>query len=289
MCGPCAVPAEGRLLPDGARMHLHHGPIDLIVGWDGPARDAAFDRAHARFETVLDELVQELPDLRRDYPPEGWAFSGVVAQRMGEAVAPFKQRFITPMAAVAGAVAEEVLSAMKPGEAVDRAYVNNGGDIAFHLTPAATLTAAIAGTTPDALVVRGSDTARGIATSGQGGRSQSLGIAESVTVLARSAARADAAATLIANTVDLPGHASIRRIAAERVSVEPDLWGQMITADVGPLTPEEVDNALMRGLEYAQILVDSGLIDGALLRLRSQSRIAGKMAETRRLRQPERD
>ena len=42
--------------------------------------------------------------------------------------------FITPMAAVAGSVADEiVLSFRKAG--IDRAYVNNGGDIALHLTP----------------------------------------------------------------------------------------------------------------------------------------------------------
>ena len=40
---------------------------------------------------------------------------------------------------------------------------------------------------------------------GRRGRRASLGIADAVTVLAETAARADAAATLIANTVDLPG------------------------------------------------------------------------------------
>ena len=47
---------------------------------------------------------------------------------------------------------------------------------------------------------------RGIATSGWRGRSFSLGIADAVTVLAATAAEADAAATMIANAVDLPGH-----------------------------------------------------------------------------------
>ena len=41
--------------------------------------------------------------------------------------------FITPMAAVAGAVAEEILAAMASAAELSRAYVNDGGDIALHL------------------------------------------------------------------------------------------------------------------------------------------------------------
>ena len=76
--------AVARLLPDGQTLHLQHGPIDLIIGAEG-AREAAFAAARARFETVLDELVAELPLLRRevgDWP------AGVVARRMVSAVRP---------------------------------------------------------------------------------------------------------------------------------------------------------------------------------------------------------
>ena len=53
---------------------------------------------------------------------------------MHAAVLPYAaEHFITPMAAVAGAVAEEVLGAMMRAAELERAYVNNGGDIALHL------------------------------------------------------------------------------------------------------------------------------------------------------------
>ncbi len=127
---------QAALLP-GNRLHLQHGPIDLVIAAEGPpgAREAAFDAARRRFATILEELVAELPALRR--PPDGGAFTGPTARRMAAAVAPFRDVFITPMAAVAGAVAEEVQAAMLAAAPLERAWVNNGGDIALHLAPPA--------------------------------------------------------------------------------------------------------------------------------------------------------
>ena len=100
--------------------------------------------------------------------------------------------FITPMAAVAGSVADEMLAAMLAGRRLDKAYVNNGGDIAIHLAPGTTHDArrspAPATALPTALLIRADDPVRGIATSGWRGRSFSLGIADAVTVLAATAA-----------------------------------------------------------------------------------------------------
>ncbi|RWG08581.1 MAG: UPF0280 family protein, partial [Mesorhizobium sp.] len=111
-------------------------------------------------------------------------------------------------ATVAGSVADEVLAALLAGRRLERAYVNNGGDSAIHLGKGGTITLAIAGTghgMADRITIRAEDGVRGVATSGWRGRSFSLGIADAVTVLARTGAEADAAATLIANAVDLPG------------------------------------------------------------------------------------
>ena len=58
---------------------------------------------------------------------------GPVARRMVDAVWPYRDVFITPMAAVAGAVAEHVLALMVEAAPLRRAIVNNGGDIAIHL------------------------------------------------------------------------------------------------------------------------------------------------------------
>ena len=131
--------ASHRLLPDGRRLHLHHGPIDLIVEAEGPAAEvrAAHAQAVARFQTVLTELVAELPLLRRAVTGGACPLTGPVARRMGAAVRPHVPAFVTPMAAVAGAVADAVLAALTAGRALTRAYVNHGGDIALFLAPGA--------------------------------------------------------------------------------------------------------------------------------------------------------
>ena len=124
------------LLSDGRRLHLQDGPIDLIVEARGGKRDvrAAYEGAARRFTGLLDELCGELVELRQQAEPAKCSATGVVARRMYAAVAPFASDcFITPMAAVAGSVAEEILDAMLDAARLDRAYVNNGGDIALHL------------------------------------------------------------------------------------------------------------------------------------------------------------
>jgi ApbE superfamily uncharacterized protein (UPF0280 family) len=203
-----------RLLADGRRLHLQDGPIDLIVearGRDTSLR-AAYDAAARRFTGLLDELCDELPLLRQAADPGRCLLQGIVARRMHRAVAPLAaDHFITPMAAVAGSVAEEILSAMLDSASLVRAYVNNGGDIALHLADGERFTVGLVDR-PDRpglmerTVIEAADPSRGVATSGRHGRSFSLGIADAVTVLAATASQADAAATIIANAVDLPGH-----------------------------------------------------------------------------------
>src|SRR5437762_337428 len=98
------------LLPDGKRLHLQDGPIDLVIEAKGEVDEvrAAYDTAVRRFTGLLDELCEELPSLRQAVDPARCALNGVVARRMHAAVAPFAaEYFITPMAAVAGSVAEE--------------------------------------------------------------------------------------------------------------------------------------------------------------------------------------
>lgn len=257
-------------LADG-RLHLNHGPIDLIGQAWGPGRAAAMDRAVARFDGLLEGLVAELPALRSEAAP----VCGPVARVMAAAVAPYRPVFITPMAAVAGAVAETVLAAMVAGPGVARAYVNNGGDIAVHLAPGERLVCAMA--QGGAVEMRAEAPARGIATSGWRGRSWSLGIADAVTVLARTAAMADAAATMIANAVDLPGHPAIARRPAVGMQADSDLGTRLVTVAVGPLDRAEVAQALSRGLDAAESFRARGLIEGAALFLQGEVRLTGAM------------
>lgn len=274
------APAQARLLADGRRLHLHHGPIDLIVEAFAEAdeRAAAYRRITQRFAGLLEELVGELPELRRPATAAARPFRGSTARRMERAVCPLSADFITPMAAVAGAVADETLAALVEGGGIDKAYVNDGGDIALFLSPGQSIRAAVAGTGngfADRLVVRAGDPVRGIATSGWRGRSHSLGIADAVTVLAKSAAEADAAATMIANAVDLPGHAAVTRVPAATLSPDSDLGDRLVTYRVGRLNPAEIAEALDRGHAAAERLRSAGLIQSAALFLGGAVRVCG--------------
>jgi ApbE superfamily uncharacterized protein (UPF0280 family) len=340
------------LLPDGRRLHLQHGPIDLIVGADGgtDAVRAAFGRAVDRFVTILDELCAELPLLRSAVTAHGLVPDGAVPRRMyaatealwattfptchgrarpghfdpirsgsaavvasvgddgrcgsnrGGRVKPGydsvgrpEDSFITPMAAVAGAVAEAVLAAMagsagllrmtdgdvlQQRDELTRAYVNNGGDIALYLAPGESFRIglidrpdrpSVLGTTE----IRAEDGIAGIATSGWRGRSFSLGIADAVTVLAATAPQADAAATIIANAVDLPGHPAIRRERASDIQPDNDLRDRLVTRDVGALDDHEIDIALAGGIARAETLIASGHIRAAALHCAGVTRVVG--------------
>ena len=301
-------------LPDGRRLHMNHGPIDLIVEAWGEADEVrlAYGQAAARFETILTELVGELAALRSPVcsiipppltPPhkgEGGVivsespsplWGGVrgggsapptltdpAARRMFRAVVPYAEQFITPMAAVAGAVADEMLAAMVKGRKLSKAYVNDGGDIALHVSPGESLTLAIAGAGngfDDRVTITHDMPIRGIATSGWRGRSFSLGIADAVTVLAANGAAADAAATIIANVVDLPDHPAIERQPANELQPDSDLGDRLVTTGVGKLTPSEIAHALAGGVAEAERLVRRGLIHGAALFLAGETRAVG--------------
>jgi len=271
------------MLPDGRRLHMQDGPIDVILEAFGevPEIELAYRAAAARFVGILDELCNELEFLRRPARENSESPRGVIARRMLASVRPYaSQPFITPMAAVAGAVAEEILKAMISSAKLSRAYVNNGGDIALHLEPNETFVvgmverpdrASLFGTT----TIKSCDPIRGIATSGWRGRSFSLGIADAVTVLADTAAMADAAATVIANAVDLPGHPKVSRVRACELAPDSDLGERLVTQSVGELEPSEICNALGAGVGVAELLCGSGLIRAAALALQGKKLVVG--------------
>lgn len=280
-----AAPANGAQrsrLPDG-RWHFQHGPIDLIIGADGDdaVLASAIESAWMRFGEVLAELVRELPLLRTACPVGGDAprARGPIAQRMIDACTPFARRygvFVTPMAAVAGSVAHEIVACLAR-DGVRRAWVNNGGDVALWLAEGASVDVGVvanasAPSIDATLRISHDDVPRGIATSGWRGRSLSMGIADSVTVLARSAAEADAAATLVANAVNVE-HEAVRRLPASSVRDGSDLGERLVTVQVGALPADAVDEALERGARFARRCLDDGRIVQAMLSLQGRSRI----------------
>ena len=257
----------------GGRLHFQHGPIDIVAFAQGnPAQvRSAHDDAWRRFSTVLAELATELALLRTQVRAQ-CALQGDVARTMWDACHRCAEGFITPMAAVAGSVAQALIASYdRPG--IERAWVNNGGDIALHLTEGYSVRVGLfadiarldetmlqTGIRSDGVMEIDAATGiRGVATSGWRGRSHSLGVADSVTVLASTAALADAAATVIANAVNVEDPAIVRRPAAS-LKDDSDLGVIPVTVDVPALDPEKIGVALAQGLEVARRLRAKGLI-----------------------------
>lgn len=266
-------------------MRLRHGPIDLLVTADGPKSemDLAMAQAREAFPLILPALCEELAHLKTPLPT--LAPRHATAARMHAAVSPYADTFITPMAAVAGAVADSLLGSLTKNRTLQTATVNNGGDIALHLAPGSFLRCGLvadleAPALDGTFVLHASAPSRGIATSGrackgQGGRSFSFGIADAVTILAATAAEADAAATIVANAVDLPGHPAIIRRAASDIDPDSDLGARRITWRVGRLNVAEIRAALDAGARLAQSLIAVNLIHAAILTLRGEIQVCG--------------
>lgn len=272
------------LLADG-RLHLQHGPIDLLISVDADdaAKEDAFDQAKERFVGLLQSLANELPLLRCQFSTlDQAAVKGLVGQRMVHAVAKFSSRFVTPMAAVAGAVADEILATMTQAKhGLRRVSINNGGDIALYLAPGESYAIGTCsnpnnGQVAASFTLTSVDAVGGVATSGWRGRSHSLGIADAVTVLATSAAQADVAATLIANEVNLSLPEKIGRSLAQELTPDTDLTDMYVTTSVLELSPDEVAEALQNGVVFAQKMITQGLIISALLSLKNSIRVVGE-------------
>jgi uncharacterized protein len=273
-------PPQAARLP-GDRLHLQHGPIDLVIGATGADPDVglAFAAARDHFQTILGELVGELQLLRQplsgDDPPPT---ESPVARRMIAACWPHRAAYITPMAAVAGSVADEIKAAMLVAAPELRTlYVNNGGDIAVHVAAGEALriglVADLAKAAPDGVATITAESGiGGIATSGWRGRSFSLGVADAVTVLARDAAAADAAATIIANAVNIESPA-VRRAPARSLDLDSDLGDLRVTVDVGPIESRLRAQALDAGLAAGHRLCEARLAIAVYIALQGECRI----------------
>ncbi|CAN0602881.1 unnamed protein product, partial [Ectocarpus sp. 12 AP-2014] len=183
------------------------------------------------------------------------------------------------MAAVAGSVSDAVLAAMLKAAPISRGYVNNGGDISVYMEKNQSFIAEMhdhSGRNLGRITLCYGEDIGGIATSGRHGRSHSLGIADSVTVLARTASEADVAATLLANSVDLPGHQGITRTPASTLDPDSDLGDMPVVTACTALAPRDIEKALNAGETRAKALQANGTIKAAALFLGGEMRLLGK-------------
>ncbi len=257
-------------------MLIDVGPTTLVLKGEKGGQDYSFDRTAvtARVEWILAQIKECLPVLKQKaFLIRKTAYLPRAGRAMVEAVKEIDPATLTPMAAVAGTVAEEVLDFLK-GEGLEFLSVNNGGDIAaFNHRPKPVAIGIgdirSGGPSPYVLGIQGL-AEFGVATSGFGGRSFTLGLADMVSVVARSAPVADAAATFICNRTNVE-HASVVRRKAAEIDPSTDIPEEMVTVRIGELSPEAVREALSKGKVAAERLKSERRILDAVIALKGEA------------------
>ena len=248
------------------KLFLRHGPINIVLEAIGIDKDLAYQNVKEYFETILEQLVLDM-DLLKKEVVFNRKFNNKISQSMQDATEKYSPTFITPMAAVAGSIADNILRVLINNTNLEKAYVNNGGDVSFYLNKNQIMKTSLAAIPNMIAEIKYKDKSRGIATSGWRGKSFSRGIADSVTVLADNAAMADAAATMIGNAVDIYNHPKIKKQPANEMYEDSDLKNLLITVEVGLLTKVEIKEALKNGYQTALQYINKDLINTALIQL----------------------
>jgi hypothetical protein len=231
--------------------------------WPDLAGQAADEAIHyleriARWRSLLSQPWQRIESMPEDE----------LALTMIDSVTAIGDDDLTPMAAVAGTIADAVADWLYERGAT-RVIVDNGGDIAIRLARG---NAATVGVRPQVsspglshlIKLKSGPPAWGVTTSGVGGRSLSRGIASAVTVLAANASLADAAATAVANACFAKDD-GIAQLPAEEVDPTSELGRVRVTTAVENLTNETIRQAVAAARCKADHLSRCGTITGALI------------------------
>lgn len=234
-------------LPDG-RVFVDYGPVSMVITArrQGSPTPSLAEAAFPLIESSLAEIAAALPVLRQA-PGEG-DFSGLegLPRVMAEAVLAAGEETLTPMAAVAGTVADAVADWVY-AQGADMVAVNNGGDVALRLGPGQQMRMGILpeldGKISQVITLRAKDGIGGVCTSGLGGRSLTRGIASSVTVFSRRCALADACATHLANC-SYVASPRVHTCLAGEIEAESDIAGLRIVHQVEMLEEAEIRQGL---------------------------------------------
>jgi len=256
-----------RVLKEGLAL-VDSGPLyaTIMVSQNGgPLSEAAIEGAEYALK-ILEQLANFLPVIKKKVltlKPED-SYPKVVNEMISTAQV-INDPDLTPLVAVAGATSDMVADYLLNTKAT-KIIVNNGGDIAIRLREG---DSAIVGLRlnlmrPDYEYLALIDRDCGICTSGIGGRSFTLGVADGVTVIADQASMADAAATFLGNktVVNSP---KIKKVLAESVYPDTDLLGVEVTQSVGALSEDEIETALSKGKKEAINVMERNLIYGAII------------------------
>lgn len=254
----------------GGRVLAESGPMRLVISASigKMAQTEAALRAAEESFVFLERIARHRKILGRHFPEHGEGIEDPLVLKMINSVVMIGDEDLTPMAAVAGTLADEVADFLFE-RGMTKVVVDNGGDVAIRADREDPITVGIRPDVSDPAVsyVIGLDPrlrSHGVATSGLGGRSLTRGIASAATVVARTASLADAAATAVANASFLEDSQVLRR-SAEDLDPYTDIPGLDITVKVGPLSEEKKGLAVSRAFQKAEDLVRRQVIFGAFV------------------------
>ncbi|OPX38920.1 MAG: hypothetical protein B1H13_10565 [Desulfobacteraceae bacterium 4484_190.3] len=260
---------------DEGRIMAEYGPMRLVISaWVGrlPQRNMCISAARKAFEYF--EGVAAFKDkLARPLHANQECLQNPIAQAMVDSIREVGDSDLTPLAAVAGTLADAVADFLFD-RGMTKVVVNNGGDIAVRLIGDEKVIAGIGnyachGPVSNRIVLDSSISTWGIATSGLGGRSFTRGVATAVTVVARTASLADAAATAVANASFIEDANVIQRPAQE-IDPNSDIADVPVTVSVGPLSEKKKELAVSRALKRARSLADRKVILGAVVEVQGR-------------------
>ncbi|MGD9577899.1 MAG: FAD:protein FMN transferase [Syntrophorhabdus sp.] len=256
-------------------MFLEVGPASLVV--NGEKQGAPYDfnrfKLEEKIRNILEDIKEYLPILKQKaYKIKNTKHLPDVPRIMVEAVKTIDEMSLTPMAAVAGSVSDALKEFIK-GEGLDNISINNGGDISVFDSCGKGLKVGIGDihtgeTSPYTISIYGL-TDYGLATSGFGGRSFTLGLADSVTVVAATGAVADAAATFLCNNTNTYTD-QVRRKKAIEIDPLTDIPDEYVTIEINKLSEEIITESLEKGFQLASNIKHNKHIYDAIIRLKDR-------------------
>ena len=258
------------------------GPMRLVIrAWNRDQRQTTLARQSAEESiSFLERIARCRALLGRPWPQIGDLSENELAHRMVTSVRAIDDHDLTPMAAVAGTIADAVADWLFE-RGMTKVIIDNGGDISIRLKKDEKATVGIRPRVTSHHITHlvRLDAGRskwGVTTSGVGGRSLTRGIASAVTVLAADASVADAASTAIANACFVED-AGIEQLPAKKIDPNTDLANLLVTAEVRSLSANKILKAITAAQQKAEYLSQKDVIFGAFIALEGQSVITGGM------------
>ncbi len=262
-----------RSIIENNKLYIENGPTNIIAEVFSSEKKEIYNFICEYSSKFLKDLSLEIETLKR--PTDKNCFKSEIANKMFHATKLFLPNFITPMASVAGSISELLLLKVLEKFNINKIYINNGGDISLYISKNDKFNFSIGGDTSYIVEYSNTDGLGGIATSGWNGRSFSMGIADSVTVIAEKASIADAAATIICNKIDLKNSNKIKKAIANHLYEETDLNDKLITVSVEKLTEHEILQAIFNGKIIADYYISKNFIKTVIINLQNNILILG--------------